>query len=436
MMRSTRICRKPGRYMASTGDDGTPDSGSIVFWAGGKIRRVNRDGSGSAEIPFQISDTRAVIDPVLPGIEVAPPRFTTRIPRFATVSPDGSQILFESLGRLYLTASAGGTPRPLTAQDGDFQLFPSWSRDGSRIVFVSWNDMRLGEIRTVAADGSDMRAVSQQPGHYRRPRFSPDGNLVVYEASGSGGLTSNRWSGDTGIFRIPAAGGEATRIVGDGGNPHFAAGSDRIFFEINADQKLKLVSGDLGGGNRREHAQGDLVTGYEVAPDGQTLAFRENYNLFVTPFFGGAQTLNIGSRGDQMPVTRVSTAGASYPGWTRNGRQLSWSLGPTLLSAATDDLLRTAPGGAAYRSPERGTSLAIGVAADAPQGQIALVGARIITMADEAGGIIDDAVLLIDGNRIRAVGRRGRVGFRRAQQVESQPIIMTGLSTAMPWFAV
>ncbi len=161
----------------------------------------------SAEIPFQVSDTRIVIDPPRPAVEVAPASVTTRMPRFAAVSPDGSRVVFETLGRLYVRDLAGGSPRPLTAQDGDFQLFPSWSRDGGRIAFVSWNDQRLGEIRTVAADGSDLRTITQQPGHYRRPRFSPDGSTIVYELSGGGGLTSNQWSQATGVFRVPAGGG-------------------------------------------------------------------------------------------------------------------------------------------------------------------------------------------------------------------------------------
>ena len=164
----------------------TPDSRTIVFWAGGKIRRVDRDGSNAAEIPFQVSDTRVVIDPPRPQVSAASPTVTTRMPRFAAVSPDGSRVVFETLGRLYIRDVAGsGAPRLLTARDGDFQLWPTWSRDGSRIAFVSWNDQRLGEIRTVSTDGSNLRTVTQQPGHYRRPRFSPDGAIIVYEASGS-----------------------------------------------------------------------------------------------------------------------------------------------------------------------------------------------------------------------------------------------------------
>src|SRR5919112_2053341 len=98
---------------------------------------------------------------------------------------------------------------------------------------------------------------------------------------------------------------------------------------------------DRGGGNRRDHAQGDLVTSYEVSPDGRTLLFRENYNLFVTPFFNGAATMNVGARGNQLPVTRVTRSGGSYPSWTADGGRPAWTLGPTLFTANAGDLVRT-----------------------------------------------------------------------------------------------
>ncbi len=410
--------------------DWTPDSQTIVFWAGGKIRRVGRDGSGAAEIPFEVNDSRAVIDPPRPIVDPAPASITTRMPRFAAVSPDGSRVVFETLGRLYIRDLSGGSPRPLTAQDGDFQLWPSWSRDGRTIAFVSWNDQRLGEIRTVAADGSGMRTVTREPGHYRRPRFSPDGGTIVYELSGGQGLTSNQWSGRTGVFRVPAAGGAATRILGEGDNPHFGAASDRVFLEVVQEQKRRLISVDLGGGNRRDHANGEMVTGYEVSPDGRTLAFRENYNLFVTPFLGAARLMEVGARGSQLPVTRVGQNGAQYPGWA--GNRLAWSLGPTLFQAEAADMLRASGGGAGYTPPAGGTSLSMTVPAEAPQGSVALVGARVITMANAEGGIIDDGVVLVEGNRIRAVGRRGEVAIPAgARQVDvSGKTIIPGIIDA------
>ncbi|HEX8642351.1 MAG TPA: amidohydrolase family protein [Allosphingosinicella sp.] len=392
--------------------DWLPDNRTILFWSGGKIRRIAVDGTGLAEIPFQVSDTRDVIDPPRPVVEVAPDSFTTRMPRFAAVSPDGRQVVFETLGRLYLRdmAGGGGAPRPLTAGDGDFQLFPSWSRDGRSIAFVSWNDQRLGEIRIVSADGSNVRTVTRDPGHYRRPRFSPDGQTIVFERAAGGYLTSDRWSTETGIYRVPAAGGAATRLTRTGENPHFGASGDRVFLEVSEEQQRRLISVDLSGEGRRLHAGGQFATGYEVSPDGRHLAFRENYNVFVMPFAPGAATLNVGARGGQLPVTRATADGGSYFHWANGGRSLAWSLGPTLYTADAAAMIRTAPGGT-YTPPREGVSLAVGARADRPQGQVALVGARIVTMNGEDGGVIEDGIVLVEGNRIRAVGPRASVAI-------------------------
>ena len=388
--------------------DWTPDSRTIIFWAGGKIRRINFDGTGQAEIPFRVSDTRVVIDPPRPQVEVAPATVTTHMARYPAISPDGGRVVYESLGRLYLRDVSGSVaPRALTAPDGDFQLWPSWSRDGRNIVFVSWNDQRQGEIRTVAADGSGLRTVTSRPGFYRRPRFSPDGQTIVYERTGDGGfLTSELYSADAGVYRVPASGGASTLVTGSGANPHFGAANDRIFLEVGENQKLRLVSVDLSGGSRRVHAEGDLITDYEVSPDGRALAFRENYNLFVTPFFGGAAAMNLSSRSGPLPVTRASHNGGQFPSWSADGRTLAWAVGPTLFTAGTPALVARAPG-ATFTSPTTGTNLAVTVPADVPQGAVALVGARIVTMADDQGGVIEDGVIVIEGNRIRAVGPRG-----------------------------
>ena len=61
--------------------------------------------------------------------------------------------------------------------------------------------------------------------------------------------------------------------------------------------------------------------------------------------------------------------------------------------------------------------LSISAPAEKPNGLVALTGAKAITMADQAGGIIEDSVILIDGNRVRAVGRRGQVAVPAGAQV-------------------
>ena len=113
--------------------------------------------------------------------------------------------------------------------------------------------------------------------------------------------------------------------------------------------------------------------------------------------------MNVSSRAGPLPVTRVTRAASAYGHWA--GNRFAWTLGPQLFTADTASLVARAPG-ANYTIPETGTNLSVTVPADVPQGSVALVGARIITLAREDGGVIEDGVIVIEGNRIRAVGPR------------------------------
>ncbi|QLC23171.1 amidohydrolase family protein [Parasphingopyxis sp. CP4] len=389
--------------------DWTPDSSSLVFWSGGHIRRVDVASGNADIIPFQISDTRDVIDPPRPEIEVAPTNFTTRMPRFASVSPDGRQVVFESLGRLHIRNMGSGSPRRLTSQSDAFELFPSWSRDGRRIVYVRWSDDGLGQIRVMNANGGGDRAVTSQPGHYRNPRFSPNGNMIVFEQGEGGFLTSGDWSERPGVYRVSANGGAAERITESGSNPHFGASGDRVFLTVSEENKQRLISVDLSGNDRRVHASGELVTGYEVSPDGDTLAFTENYNAFVVPMMPGTQDVELKADATSLPIVRVSGDGASYMSWSNNGDRLHWSLGPTLYSAAANTIFPTSPAAEGEERPDfvppaSGVSIAVSAQADRPSSRVALTGARIVTMQSEDGGIIENGTIVIDGDRIAAVG--------------------------------
>ena len=133
-----------------------------------------------------------------------------------------------------LGSDGGGAARRLTRGDeAGLELFPTWTRDGRTIAFVSWTDSGLGRIRTVSASGGAARDVTTQPGHYARPRFSPDGRTIVFEKGQGGDLTSPRWSDNPGVYRVAAAGGAnpspgmAERISrkGDGSNDRVGQGA-------------------------------------------------------------------------------------------------------------------------------------------------------------------------------------------------------------------
>ncbi len=391
----------------------TADDREVVFWAGGKLHRVGADGNGASEIPFRVSDTRVVIDATHPVVEVSPDRIQTKIPRWASVSPDGRQIVFETLGRLWLKPAAGGEARRLTGGN-EMELWPSWSRDGRQIVFVGWTDAGLGQVKVVGSSGGTARAITTVAGHYARPRFSPDGRTIAFEQREGGRLTASRGNPGTGAYRVAASGGVPVRIAKDAAEPQFGTSNDRVFLLKNDKDKRQLVSTDLNGEAQRVHATGELVNDYQISPAGDYVAFRQNYQAFVMPLMPGKQAVEVDKKAGPLPVTQVSAEGADFINWSDGGKRIHWSMGPTLYSADTAALFAAGPQGdhaPKFATPHTGVSLSMNVPAAKPTGTVALTGARVVTMSRVDGGIIDNATILIRGDRIVSVGPRGNVAI-------------------------
>ncbi|MGB3738883.1 MAG: amidohydrolase family protein [Pontixanthobacter sp.] len=393
--------------------DWTPDSRGIVFWAGGKLQRIGADGSGLATIPFAIADSRGVADSPHPVIEVAPDSFTTRIPKFASVSPDGRRVVFETLGKLYVKGTGNDAPRRFTAgNDMAVEAFPSWSRDGSQIAFVRWTDDGLGRIVLRDASGGRERIVTAQPGHYATPRFSPDGRTIVFEKREGGYLTSPDYSENSGVYRVASGGGTPELISRDMGDPQFGDSNDRLFMVGREGEELALVSTDLNGEAKRVHAKGALVNAFAVSPDGRFMAFRQNYEAFAMPLMPGGQAVTVGPDAKALPVVKASDGGAEYIGWSRGGDTLNWSMGPTVYSASIPAMFAQAPGvDSVFTPPVSGINLATTRRAAKPGGTVALTGARILTMRGGADDIIENGTVVISGDRIAAIGADGAVAI-------------------------
>ncbi|MES2902986.1 MAG: amidohydrolase family protein [Pseudomonadota bacterium] len=403
--------------------DWTADSRELVFWSGGKIKRLPITGGEAREIPFRVRDDRVVANSLHPTIDVAPASFDTKMIRWAQTSPDGRQLVYESLGKLWLRP-ADGPARRLTSGEDGLEAWPTWSRDGRSIAFVSWTDRDLGRIRTVAARGGRPTTITAQPGHYSNPRFSPDGGLVAFEAGSGGDLTSDKWGRDSGIYVVPVGGGSPRLVKRDAGNPQFGSANDRVFMTARDSDKLQLVSTNLSGDARRVHASGDLTSDFQVAPDGRSVAFRQNYEAFLMPLLPGAQNVEAATEKGALPSIRLSQGGADFIHFSQAGAQVHWSVGPTLHSIDTRAAYQ-----AGYVPPKSGLSLSRSVRADKPAGTLVLTGARIVTMRGPGGGIIENGVIVIQSDRIVAVGPSGSV----AVPAGARTIDVTG-KTIVPGF--
>jgi imidazolonepropionase-like amidohydrolase/Tol biopolymer transport system component len=403
----------------------TPDSRSIVVWAGGKIQRVSvGDGPGKdrgAEIPFRVVDTRKVLQALRSPVEVHPERFHTRALRWVEVAPDGGAVVFQALGHIYIrdltNGQPSGKPRRLTRDDGVFEHAPSFSRDGRSIVYTTWNDERLGSVRVVPRRGGASRALTPQPGHYVEPTFSPDGKLVVYRKVGSGELRPQSWNQEPGLYAVPVAGGAPVLVTRSGYEPHFGKDSDRVFF-LDTDgngkeQKFALKSVALAGPadakKERVHLRNESAVEYRVSPDGRWVAFREYFDAFVAPLPTTGKPLDIGRKSPALPVTEVTADAGQNLHWSGDSRRLHWSLGPELYSRSLTDSFAFLDGAPEKLPPpaERGVDIGFDVESFRPRGTVALVGGRVVTMRGDE--VIADGVVIVRDDRIVAVGARADV---------------------------
>ncbi|UUZ53872.1 hypothetical protein LP419_35655 [Massilia sp. H-1] len=143
-----------------------PGSKEIVVWAKGKIWRVDPFAQTAREIAFHVKDTREVREAVRFAHAVAPESFDVRQLRWVNVAPQGNKVVYSALGHLYVRDLPNGTPVRLTRQDDHFEYFPAFSRDGQRIVFSTWNDEKLGSVRTIDLRSGKETVLTSAPGKY------------------------------------------------------------------------------------------------------------------------------------------------------------------------------------------------------------------------------------------------------------------------------
>jgi imidazolonepropionase-like amidohydrolase/Tol biopolymer transport system component len=376
-----------------------PDGKTIVLWAHGKILRVDPFKGTAAEIPFHVKDTREVRPALRVQQDVAPAQFDVHQLRWAKVAPDGKSVVYSALGQLYVKPLPDGPARRLTKQEENFEFFPSFSRDGRELVYVSWNDEKLGSVRKLDIASGRETVLTTEPAKYMNPSFSPDGKTVAYQKS-RGGFLLSPWHGlETGIYLVSADGkGTPERIAKSGSSPQWGADSKAVYLTRNedtseVDQLTKLIRLDLATRKETEVARSDFASSYAISPDGQQLGFTERYHAFVTALPQTGKPLKVGPKMDALPVRQLDVNSANAMAWTADGKNLSFVLGDELFVVPVDGK---------GKAPEQGVKIGFTAKSDKPTGKIALVGARIATMKGDE--VIEDGVIVIDGNRIAAIG--------------------------------
>ena len=421
----------------------TPDSKNIVFWSGGKLHRIDVSSEQVTEIPFRVRQTHRLQEALRFPIEVSPDTFHTKALRDARVSPQGDRVVFRALGKLWVRDLArdesgvptAGEPRRLTTEEGHFELQPAWSRDGRSIAYVSWDDETLGAIRTVPASGGSSTVMTSATGHYFEPAFSPDGSTIVFRKGGGGFLTTPQWSKETGLYRMPAGGGEMTRFRRSGRAPHFGASEERVYFLERVGPKTSLSSVLLDERLERQHFESELATEMRISPNGAWLTWAERFNAYAIPVTEASKPIQLSTKVSTLPAKKLSRDTGYDLHWSGDSKTVHWTLGPDLFERPLSESFAFVEGGPETLPdpPEQGLGLGFDVTADRPSGTVAFVGAKILTMVGEGGeGVIENGTVIVDGARIQAVGPSSEVQVPEgAHRIDMQgKVLMPGIVDA------
>ncbi|MEO5686094.1 MAG: amidohydrolase family protein [Burkholderiaceae bacterium] len=393
----------------------TPDSKTIVVWAQGKLWRVDPFKRSAAEIAFHVKDTREITPALRVPVAVAPSTFDVKQLRWMNVSPQGDRVVYSALGYLYVKDLPNGAAHRLTSQTAHFEYFPRFSRDGREIVFTTWNDKDLGSVRRIAASGGAETTLTTEPGQYTEPQFSPDGRTVVY-VKGKGGYLTSPWHGlDTGVYRLAADGKSVPeRLTKNGRTPQFGATNDAVYVTRGGVQKevdfnSKLVRIDLVDRKETDVATSEFVSQFAVSPDGRWLAFQEREHAYVTPLPLASKPIAVGAKMDALPVRQLDVDAGEYLSWSGDSTRVHFGLGERLFTSELRNAFMFVPGAPKELPKADAAGVRVGFveASDRPAGTIAITGARIVTMKGDE--VIADGTIVIDGNRITAVGPTDRI---------------------------
>lgn len=412
-----------------------PDSKSIVYSAFGKIRRHDLESDISTVIPFRAQFEQLIHRPLSVQNRIGDGPVEPRLLRWTHESPDGKTLFFGAAGKIYRYDIATAVTKRIS-KDSALEYAPAVSPDGRWLAYVSWTDAEGGHIYKTPVNRHAPIRLTEYAGHYEHPAWSADGSKLVFlqgsggEFRGEGNLQESymktiRWL-STDKLR-PSHLVSTIKPRGDRRQemrPSFDRSGERIFFAEYGEPtwiggpntKWKydttyLSSMRLDGSDNRHHLKFRYADDIIPSPDGKWVAFTEQFETYLVPLpQAGSEPVEVNRKSRKLPITKLSNEGGYFVNWAQNGETLTWSWGRnyyrTSLADARSRVSATKPSKTTIEFTEPRAMA---------NGGMLLRGARIITMGP--AGVIENGELLIEDNRIKAVGRAGQIPVSATDQV-------------------
>ncbi|MEO9885710.1 MAG: amidohydrolase family protein [Balneola sp.] len=354
----------------------TPDNKNLIVFYGGKIHNIPVNGNSATEIPFNVKTQIELGPEVLFKYPISDDKemIATQI-RDAVPSPDGKWLAYTVLNDLYIQELPNGEPKKLTNSSAT-EAQPSWSPDGKKLAYVSWNAKDGGAIHSVDPFARRFRpeTLTNKSGIYTNPVFNTSGSrIVAYRADKQtydDAFGPGSFSALTDLIWIDSKGGEINvidRALGRS-NPHFVNSDDRIYLSRSG----TLLSIRWDGTDQKEHVKVSGITTYVpfnleksleesqawkspaeilhpendhakennppsraglilMAPEGDQALAQVNNDIYVVtvPITGGdTPSISVANAPSApFPSKKLTEIGGEFPIWSSDANKVHWSIG-------------------------------------------------------------------------------------------------------------